>query len=49
MHLAKRKMITLRELDTVPFWLGTSPDGKNILFDQPGWEQARIMLVDNFR
>jgi Tol biopolymer transport system component len=45
----KRKTITLGELDTVPFWLGTAPDAKTVLFDQPGWEQAQIMLVDNFK
>lgn len=47
--LAKRKTSILGELDTVPFWLGATPDAKNLLFDQPGWEQAQIMLVENFR
>jgi len=49
MDLAERKVITLGELDTVPFWLGATPDARNVLFDQPGWEQAQIMLVDNFK
>jgi Tol biopolymer transport system component len=46
---AKRKTSILGELDTVPFWLGASRDAKIVLFDQPGWEQAQIMLVENFR
>jgi len=33
----------------VPFWLAATHDGKTVAFDQPGWEQAQIMLVDNFR
>jgi Tol biopolymer transport system component/DNA-binding winged helix-turn-helix (wHTH) protein len=45
----KRRVSTLGELDTVPFWLGASHDAKTVLFDQPGWEQAQIMLVENFR
>ena len=32
-----------------PFWLTASPDARSILFDQPGWQQAQIMLVENFR
>jgi Tol biopolymer transport system component/DNA-binding winged helix-turn-helix (wHTH) protein len=39
----------LAVLDRVPFWLGATADGKTIAFDQPGEEQAQIMLVDNFQ
>jgi Tol biopolymer transport system component/DNA-binding winged helix-turn-helix (wHTH) protein len=46
--LAKRQVRNLRELNTVPFWLGASQDGKSVVFDQPGWEQAQLMLVENF-
>jgi Tol biopolymer transport system component/DNA-binding winged helix-turn-helix (wHTH) protein len=45
----KRKASILGELDTVPFWLGASKDAKSVVFDQPGWEQAQIMMVENFR
>jgi Tol biopolymer transport system component/DNA-binding winged helix-turn-helix (wHTH) protein len=47
--IGKRKASILGELDTVPFWLGAARDGKRVVFDQPGWEQAQIMLVENFR
>ncbi len=43
------KMTTLGDLDTVPFWLGVSSDAKSVVFDQPGWQQSQIMLVENFR
>jgi hypothetical protein len=39
----------LAVLDRVPFWLGATADGKTVAFDQPGQEQAQIMLVDNFQ
>jgi len=44
-----RKVTNLGELNTVPFWLGVSRDGKSAVFDQPGWQQSQIMLVENFR
>jgi Tol biopolymer transport system component len=47
--LGMRKVTVLGELDTVPFWLGASKDAQRVVFDQPGWEQAQIMLVENFR
>jgi Tol biopolymer transport system component/DNA-binding winged helix-turn-helix (wHTH) protein len=47
--LGRRKTSILGELDTVPFWLGASTDAKTVVFDQPGWEQAQIMLVENFQ
>jgi hypothetical protein len=40
---------TVGQLAIVPFWLGASRDGKKIVFDQPGWQQSQIMLVENFR
>lgn len=43
------KVTNLGELNTVPFWLGVSRDGKSAVFDQPGWQQSQIMLVENFR
>jgi len=46
---ATHRVTNLGVLDVVPFWLGSTPDGKTAVFDQPGWQQAQIMLVDNFR
>jgi Tol biopolymer transport system component/DNA-binding winged helix-turn-helix (wHTH) protein len=46
--IRSHKVTTLASLNIVPFWLTASPDGKSLLFDQPGWQQAQIMLVDNF-
>ena len=43
------RVTDLGELDTVPFWLGVSRDGKSAVLDQPGWQQSQIMLVENFR
>jgi Tol biopolymer transport system component/DNA-binding winged helix-turn-helix (wHTH) protein len=47
--LASHEVKNLGELNIVPFWLGASRDGKSVVFDQPGWEQAQLMLVENFR
>jgi hypothetical protein len=47
--LAKRRTSTIAVLDLVPFWLGATQDGEVVAFDQPGREQAQIMLVENFR
>lgn len=44
-----RTITKLGEIQTVPFWLGASRDGKAVVFDQPGWKQSQIMLVENFR
>ena len=44
-----RRVTTLATLNIVPFWFSASLDGHSLLFDQPGWQQAQIMLVDNFR
>jgi Tol biopolymer transport system component len=46
--LAKRQVRNLGELNTVPFWLGASHDGKSVVFDQPGWDEAQLILVENF-
>lgn len=46
---ATRRVTSLATIKTVPFWLGASRDGKTVVFDQPGWQQAQIMLVENFR
>lgn len=43
----KHKLTTLGELDTVPFWLSATSDATSF-FDEPGWQQAQIMLVENF-
>jgi len=40
---------TIAVLDLVPFWLGATQDGEVVAFDQPGREQAQIVLVENFR
>ena len=47
--LATRRVERLAQIGIVPFWLGASRDGKRVVFDQPGWQQSQIMLVDNFR
>lgn len=47
--LVKRRVTNLASINTVPFWLGSSRDGRSVVFDQPGWQQAQIMLVENFR
>lgn len=46
---ATHRVTDLGTLDTVPFWIGATRDGKTLVFDQPGWQQAQIMLVENFR
>jgi len=46
---AKHHTTTIAVLDLVPFWLGATRDGRTVAFDQPGREQAQIMLVENFR
>jgi Tol biopolymer transport system component/DNA-binding winged helix-turn-helix (wHTH) protein len=45
---AKNRTTTISVLDRVPFWLGATPDGRTIAFDQPGREQDQAMLVENF-
>jgi Tol biopolymer transport system component/DNA-binding winged helix-turn-helix (wHTH) protein len=47
--LATRRVKTVGHLGIVPFWLGAARDGKRVVFDQPGWQQSQIMLVENFR
>jgi Tol biopolymer transport system component/DNA-binding winged helix-turn-helix (wHTH) protein len=47
--VAKNRTSTVTVLERTPFWLGASPDGKTIVFDQPGREQSQAMLVENFR
>lgn len=47
--LATRRLERLAQVGIVPFWLGASRDGKRVVFDQPGWQQSQIMLVENFR
>jgi Tol biopolymer transport system component/DNA-binding winged helix-turn-helix (wHTH) protein len=46
---AKQRTTSVAVLDRVPFWLGATPDGRIVAFDQPGQEQAQAMLVENFR
>lgn len=46
---AHQRTTTVAVLDRVPFWLGVTPDGQTVAFDQPGQEQAQTMLVENFR
>jgi Tol biopolymer transport system component/DNA-binding winged helix-turn-helix (wHTH) protein len=45
----KDRTSTISILERTPFWLGATPDGKLVAFDQPGREQAQTMLVENFR
>ena len=44
---ARRTITRMGEVDTVPFWLGASSDGKTAVFDQPGLQQSQIMLIEN--
>jgi Tol biopolymer transport system component/DNA-binding winged helix-turn-helix (wHTH) protein len=46
---AKDRTTIISALERTPFWLGATPDGKIVAFDQPGREQAQAMLVENFR
>jgi Tol biopolymer transport system component/DNA-binding winged helix-turn-helix (wHTH) protein len=46
---ATRSVMNIGVLDGVPFWLGATRDGTTVVFDRPGWQQAQIMLVENFR
>jgi hypothetical protein len=46
---AKDRTTTVNVLERTPFWLGATPDGKTVAFDQPGREQDQAMLVENFR
>ena len=46
---ASDRTTILSVLDRTPFWLGATPNGKTIAFDQPGREQLQSMLVENFR
>ena len=46
---AKDRTSTVSILERTPFWLGATPDGKTVAFDQPGREEAQTMLVENFR
>jgi Tol biopolymer transport system component/DNA-binding winged helix-turn-helix (wHTH) protein len=47
--LATRRVKTVGHLGIAPFWLSASRDGKVVVYDQPGWQQSQIMLVENFR
>jgi len=46
---ARQRTTTVTVLDRIPFWLGATPDGRTVAFDQPGQEQSQAMLVENFR
>jgi Tol biopolymer transport system component/DNA-binding winged helix-turn-helix (wHTH) protein len=46
---ARQRTTTVTVLRRIPFWLGATPDGRTVAFDQPGQEQTQAMLVDNFR
>jgi hypothetical protein len=50
-HFAAKnhRVKTVGMLHIVPFWLAATHDGKTVAFDQPGWRQAQIMLIENFR
>jgi Tol biopolymer transport system component/DNA-binding winged helix-turn-helix (wHTH) protein len=47
--LATRRVKTVGHLGIAPFWLSATRDGKTAVYDQPGWQQSQIMLVENFR
>ena len=46
---SKNRSTTITVLERIPFWLGATPDGKTVAFDQPGQETDQAMLVENFR
>jgi Tol biopolymer transport system component/DNA-binding winged helix-turn-helix (wHTH) protein len=46
---AQHTITKVGDIETVPFWLGASHDAKTVVFDQPGWRQSQIMLIENFR
>lgn len=46
---AQDRRTTVAVLNRIPFWLGATPEGKIVAFDQPGEEQSQAMLVENFR
>jgi hypothetical protein len=46
---AQHQVTTLAALNIVPFWFASTRDGNTVVFDQPGMQQAQIMLVENFR
>jgi Tol biopolymer transport system component len=46
---AKNRTSTITVLERTPFWLGATPDGRTVAFDQPGQETDEAMLVENFR
>jgi hypothetical protein len=46
---ASHRVKTLGTLSMVPFWLTATRDGRVVAFDQPGWQQAQVMLIENFR
>jgi len=46
---AQNRTTSVTVLNRTPFWLGATPDGKTVAFDQPGQEQSQAMLVENFR
>jgi Tol biopolymer transport system component len=48
-NVKTRRMKTVGTLEIIPFWLTATRDGKTVAFDRPGWQQAQIMLIDNFR
>jgi Tol biopolymer transport system component/DNA-binding winged helix-turn-helix (wHTH) protein len=39
----------LATLGKPPFWVTATPDGKSVIFDQPGQEESHVMLLENFR
>jgi len=47
--VATRRVKNVGQVGIIPFWLGATRDGKRVVFDQPGWQQSQIMLVENFR
>jgi Tol biopolymer transport system component/DNA-binding winged helix-turn-helix (wHTH) protein len=47
--MATHRVMTLGNLDVVPFWLGATTDGREVLFDRPGTLESQITLVENFR
>jgi Tol biopolymer transport system component/DNA-binding winged helix-turn-helix (wHTH) protein len=48
-ELSTHRIRNVGVLNLPPFWLGATRDGKTAVFDQPGQQEAQIMLVENFR
>ena len=45
----KKTAGTIAVLPRDPFWLGATADGKTAVMDQPGEQQTKAMMIENFK